>query len=112
MQFLLNVIDDGQSQVAGRTESATQTESDAVDRFNAGLGDAVVFAAGVSAPADATVVDGRGGQESRTSGPTSNTPGYVAGFWVLELADAETALRTATEASAACNRRIELRPIL
>ncbi len=112
MQFLVNVIDDGQAQVAGRTDSASAAEADAVDAFNARLGDAVVFAAGVSAPSEALVVDGRDGQASRTPGPVSTSPGYVAGFWVLELPDAETAERTATEASAACNRRIELRPLL
>jgi len=112
VQFLVNVIDDGQAQVAGRTESATRSESDAVDAFTARLGDAVLFAAGVSAPTDAVVVDGRGGQESHRPGPVSNTPGYVAGFWVVELPDVETALRTASEASAACNRRVELRPVL
>jgi hypothetical protein len=112
MQFLVNVIDDGQAQAAGRTESGTQAEMDAVDAFNNRLGDAVVIAAGVSAPADATVVDARSGTTSTTPGPVVAADEYVAGFWVMDLPDAETALRVAAEASVACNRKIELRPIL
>ena len=112
MQFLVNVIDDGQARAAGRTASATQAEMDAVDALNERLGDAVVFAAGVSAPADGTVVDARGGTSDTTAGLVGDHDTYVAGFWVMDLPDAETALRVATDASAACNRRIELRPLL
>ncbi|MBT2501762.1 YciI family protein [Curtobacterium sp. ISL-83] len=112
MRFLVNVIDDGQAAAAGRVDSATDAEMAAVERFNAGLGDAILLAAGVSAPTDATVVDARAGRSSVTPGLVSTQPEYVAGFWVLELPDAETALRVATEASAACNRTIELRPLL
>lgn len=112
MQFLVNVIDDGQAEAAGRTESASQTEAAAVDALNERLGDAVVFAAGVSAPADGTVVDARGGGSASTPGLVADTTAFVAGFWVMELPDAETALRVAHEASQACNRKIELRPLL
>ncbi|OII14599.1 YciI family protein [Curtobacterium sp. MCBA15_008] len=112
MQFLVNVIDDGQAEATGRTESGTQAEMDAVDAFNTRLGDAIVFAAGVSAPADATVVDARSGTTSTTPGPVVAADRFAAGFWVMDLPDAETALRVAGEASAACNRTIELRPLL
>lgn len=112
MQFLVNVIDDGQADAAGRTESATRAEATAVDALNERLGDAVVFAAGVSAPADGTVVDARGGGSDTTPGLVADTAEFVAGFWVMELPDAETALRVAHEASQACNRKIELRPLL
>lgn len=112
MQFLVNVIDDGQAEAAGRTESGSQAEMDAVDAFNRGLGDAILFAAGVSAPSDGIVIDGRGGGSQSTPGLVSSAAEFVAGFWVMELPDAETARRVATEASAACNRKIELRPLL
>jgi hypothetical protein len=112
VQFLVNVIDDGQAVAAGRTESATDAEAAAVDGFNDRLADAIVFAAGVSAPADATVVDARGGSTDTTPGPVTNRDEYVAGFWVMDLPDAETAVRVAQQASQACNRKIELRPLL
>ncbi|MBA8990816.1 hypothetical protein FHW23_002081 [Curtobacterium pusillum] len=112
MQFLVNVVDDGQADTAGRTESATRAEMDAVDALNERLGDAIVFAAGVSAPSDATVVDARGATPISTSGLVGDPAEFVAGFWVMDLPDTETALRVANEASVACNRKIELRPLL
>lgn len=112
MQFLVNVIDDGQAAAVGNTYSATDAEAAAVDAFNERMGDAIVFAAGVSAPADAIVVDARGGAADTGTGPASNSDEYVAGFWVMDLPDAETATRVAHQASQACNRKIELRPLL
>jgi len=136
MQFLVNVIDDGQAAAVGNTYSATDAEAAAVDAFNERMGDAIVFAAGVSAPADATVVDAREGATDTTAdtttgpattgpattgpattgpattGPATSTDEYVAGFWVMDLPDAETAARVAHQASQACNRKIELRPLL
>ncbi|WP_412161251.1 YciI family protein [Curtobacterium flaccumfaciens] len=117
MQFLVNVIDDGQAAAVGNTYSATDAEAAAVDAFNQRMADAIVFAAGVSAPADATVVDAREGATDTTSGhattgPATSVDEYVAGFWVMNLPDAETAARVAHQASQACNRKIELRPLL
>jgi len=122
MQFLVNVIDDGQAAAVGNTYSATDAEAAAVDAFNQRMADAIVFAAGVSAPADAIVVDARGDTADTTPGhaapghaapgPATSTDEYVAGFWVMDLPDAETAARVAHQASQACNRKIELRPLL
>jgi hypothetical protein len=116
MQFLVNVIDDGQAAAVGNTYSATDAEAAAVDAFNERMADAIVFAAGVSAPADATVVDARGGAADTTADttirPATDPDEYVAGFWVMDLPDAETAARVAHQASQACNRKIELRPLL
>ena len=122
MQFLVNVIDDGQAAAVGNTYSATDAEAAAVDAFNQRMADAIVFAAGASAPADAIVVDARGDTADATpghtapgdatTGPATSTDEYVAGFWVMDLPDAETAARVAHQASQACNRKIELRPLL
>ena len=112
MHFLVNVIDDGQAEAAGRTASATRAEADAVDALNERLGDAVVFAAGVSAPSDAVVVDARRAEPTTVPGLVGDPAEFVAGFWVMDLPDAEAALRVAQEASVACNRKIELRPLL
>ncbi|MBT1683122.1 YciI family protein [Curtobacterium flaccumfaciens] len=117
MQFLVNVIDDGQAAAVGNTYSATDAEAAAVDAFNERMANAIVFAAGISAPADATVVDAREGAADTTrghatTGPATSVDEYVAGFWVMDLPDAETATRVAHQASQACNRKIELRPLL
>jgi len=114
MQFLVNVIDDGQAEAAGRTESATAAEADAVQALNDRLqaDGRIVFAAGIAGPADSVVVDARSGDAVVTDGPVVDAAEYVAGFWVLELPDLESARAVAAEASTACNRAIELRPLL
>lgn len=107
MQFLISVIDD-------TTGSATQDEMAAIDAFNARLVDDGhwVFAGGLSAPGEATVIDHRGGAALFTDGPFVETKEYVAGFWIVQAPDVETARALAADASRQCNRRVELRPFL
>ena len=105
-QYLMSVLDD----TAG---SATDDEMAAIDVFNDRLraDGRWVFAAGLSAPDTATVVDGRGGETVFTDGPYLESKEYIAGFWIVEAPDLDVALRLAAEGSRACNRRVELRPI-
>jgi hypothetical protein len=35
----------------------------------------------------------------------------MAGFWIMDAPDLDVALKLAAEASQACNRRIEVRPM-
>ena len=42
-------------------------------------------------------------------GPFVEAPEYVGGFWVMEAADQDAALRWATQASKALGGRIEVR---
>jgi hypothetical protein len=37
---------------------------------------------------------------------------YLAGFWIMEAAGLDVALKLAAEGSKACNRKIEVRPFL
>ena len=37
---------------------------------------------------------------------------YLAGFWIIEAADLDVALKLAAEGSKACNRKVEVRPFL
>jgi hypothetical protein len=37
---------------------------------------------------------------------------YLGGFWIIEAPDLDVALRLASEGSRACNRKVEVRPIL
>ncbi|HEY3509867.1 MULTISPECIES: YciI family protein [Kribbella] len=108
MQYLISVIDH-------RTASATAEEMTAIDAFNEELvaDGHWVFAGGLSAPSDATVIDARGdGQPIFTDGPFLESKEYLAGFWVFEAPDLDVALKLATAASKACNRRLEVRPFL
>ena len=107
MQYLMSVIDD----TAGR---ATPEEDAAIDVFNERLQAEGhwVFAGGLGAPSTATVIDNRGGEPMFTDGPFIESKEYLAGFWVMEAADLDVAIKLAAEGSKACNRKIEVRPFL
>jgi hypothetical protein len=47
-----------------------------------------------------------------TDGPFLEPKEYLAGFWIIEAADLDVALKLATWGSKACNRKIEVRPFL
>jgi len=114
MQYLISVIDDGEAEAAGRTESATQAEMAAVTAFNKRIqaDGHWVFAGGLAAPEVSTVVDNRSPETQLSVGPVNTGQTFVAGIWVWEAADLDEALRLATEASKACNRKLEVRPFL
>jgi len=107
MQYLVSVIDDG-------TGPTTSTEEAAIDAFNERLKTEGhwVFAGGLGSPDPATVVDNRGAEAIVTDGPFVESKEYLAGFWIIEAADLDVALRLASEGSKACNRKIEVRPFL
>jgi|SRR5580658_6056481 hypothetical protein len=107
MQYLVSVIND-------TADLATPEEMAAIDVFNEGLQAEGhwVFAGGLGAPSSATVVDNRGGEAMVTDGPFLESKEYLVGFWIIEAADLDVALKLAAEGSKACNRKIEVRPFL
>src|SRR5262245_216179 len=107
MRYLVSVIDVS-------TGSATADEMAAIDAFNERLraDGHWVFAAGLGAPATATVIDNRGGQVVFMDGPFLESKEYLAGFWIVEAADLDEALKVAAEGSKACDRKVEVRPFL
>ncbi|HEX4253993.1 MAG TPA: YciI family protein [Streptosporangiaceae bacterium] len=107
MQYLISVIHD-QASLASPDEHA------AIDVFNERLqaDGNWVFGGGLAAPATATVIDNRGGEPLVTDGPFLESKEYLAGFYVIEAPDLDVALKLATDASKACNRRVEVRPFL
>jgi hypothetical protein len=107
MQYLVSVIDD-------TTGLATPDEMAAIDVFNDRLQaeGRWVFAGGLAAPSSATVIDNRGGEALFTDGPFLESKEYLAGFWIIEAADLDVALKLAAEGSKACNRKVEVRPFL
>ena len=107
MQYLVSVIFDEEG-------LATPEEDAAIDVFNDGLvaEGHWVFAGGLAAPSSATVIDNRGGEAMVTDGPFLESKEHVAGFWIIEAADLDVALRLAAEGSKACNRKVEVRPFL
>ena len=107
MNYLVSVIDD-------QTGSATPDEDAAIDVFNERLQAEChwVFAGGLAAPSSATVIDNRGAEPMFTDGPFLESKEYIAGFWVIEAADLDVALKLAAEGSKHCNRKVEVRPFL
>jgi hypothetical protein len=107
MQYLVSVIHDS-------AELATPDQMAAIDAFNDRLmaEGHWVFAGGLAAPSSATVIDNRGEEALFTDGPFLESKEYLAGFWVMEAADLDVALKLAVEGSKACNRKIEVRPFL
>jgi hypothetical protein len=107
MQYLVSVITD-------TPDLATEDEMAAIDVFNDRLQAEGhwVFAGGLAAPSSATVIDNRGEEAMFTDGPFLESKEYLAGFWVMDAADLDVALKLATEGSKACNRKIEVRPFL
>ena len=107
MQYLVSVIDD----TAGL---ATPEEMAAIDAFNDRLmaEGHWVFAGGLGSPSSATVIDNRGEEAMVTDGPFLESKEYLVGFWIMEAADLDAALKLAAEGSRACNRKIEVRPFL
>ena len=107
MQYLVSVIHDS----AGL---ATPDEMAAIDVFNDRLVTEGhwVFAGGLGSPASATVIDNRGEEAMFTDGPFLESKEYLAGFWVIQAADLDVALKLAADGSRACNRKVEVRPFL
>ena len=107
MQYLVSVIHDSAS-------LATPAEMAAIDVFNERLQaeGRWVFAGGLGSPSTATVVDNRNGEAVFTDGPFVESKEYLAGFWIIEAADLDVALKLAADGSKACNRKVEVRPFL
>src|ERR1700742_2848432 len=108
MQYLVSVIFDGTDGLA------TPDEDAAIDVFNDRLvaEGQWVFAGGLGAPDSATVIDNRGEEAMFTDGPFLESKEYLAGFWFIEAADLDVALKLAAQGSKACNRKVEVRPFL
>ncbi|HYG93182.1 MAG TPA: YciI family protein [Nocardioides sp.] len=110
-QYLLSVhgSDEGYAEVDPET---MQKMFEDVDAFNNKLQDQGiwVFGGGLESATTATVVDGTGGQPVMTDGPYLETKEHIGGFWVIEAPDLDAALKLATEASAACQGKVEVRP--
>jgi hypothetical protein len=93
---------------------ATPDEDAAIDVFNDRLKaeGCWVFAGGLAVPSSATVIDNRGEEAMFTDGPFVESKEYLIGFWIIEAADLDMALKLAAEGSKACNRKVEVRPFL
>ena len=106
MRFLISVIDD-------LSNSGPPAEMAEIDAFNDKLraNNQFIFAWGLHAPETATVIDNRNGANTETGKPLFDSKEHYSGLWLIEAEDAQTAKLLAYEASKACNRKVELRPL-
>ena len=58
----------------------------------------------------ATTIRVRNGKLSMTDGPYAESKEIMGGFWVIDVADLDTALDWARKGSAACEGPVEVRP--
>ena len=107
MRYLVSVIDD-------KSNPGSTDRQPAISAFNERLiaEGYWVFAGGLAGTDAATVIDNRGEEALFTDGPFVESKEFLVGFWVMEAADLDVALKLAAEGSKACNRKIEVRPFL
>ena len=113
-QYLISVWHDDDYGDLDFSDPDTQRMATQVGAFNETLqqAGAWVFGCGLRSASSATVVRADGGDVSMTDGPYAETKEQMGGFWIIEAADLDVALRLAAEGSKACNRKIEVRPFL
>src|SRR3954470_19335526 len=101
MQYLVSVVHDG-------SDLATPDEMAAIDVFNDRLPAEGhwVFAGGLAAASAGTVLGNGGGEALLPAGPFVEAKEYLGGFWIMEAADLDVALKLAAEGSKACNRKV------
>lgn len=115
-QYLLSVHHDeaGTAEMAEMTMEDMQPLFEAVDAFNTRLQEqgSWVFAGGLMPIEQSTCVDASGdGAPVVTDGPFSESKEYLGGFWIIEAADLDAALDWAAQGSAACQGKVEVRPL-
>ena len=107
MRFLISVID---------TESgmASPSEMAVIDEFNEKLqaNGYWITAVGIASTNEATIIDNRSGAGILESGSSLYGSEYMSGFWIIDVTSSNLALELAQEGSKACNRKVELRPLL
>jgi hypothetical protein len=112
-QYMLSVHHTGPDDPAfDMSPEDMQATFEAVDGVNAELQEsgAWVFGGGLEMPDSATTVSAHQGETLMTDGPFAETKEFLGGFWVIEAADLDAALKWAEKASAACRGTVEVRP--
>lgn len=107
MRFVVFVVD-------SRSGSADRGEIVAIDAFNDDLRSRgeLLLAVGLAAPTAATVFDNRAEHCVTRAGSVFDGEEFFSGMWIIDVESHEAAVDRATRASRACNRKVELRPIL
>lgn len=107
MRYVIFVIDSS----SGSVDSG---EIAAIDAFNDELraGGHWILAVGIAGPARSTLIDDRAGRGSVAAGSLFTGPDFYSGFWLIEAPSDDVARELARKGSRACDRRVEIRPLL
>lgn len=105
-----------EAESAGTPEDWAQMMNEYND-FGATAGAAGVIGAGEALQATATattlhVKGGKGGELVTTDGPFAETKEVLGGFYLLDCADLDDAIRWASQIPGAWHGRVEVRPVV
>ena len=108
MRFLINVIESREK------PAHSMQEIEAIDAFNDEMVAAGqrVLAVGIASPDNSILIDNRDGDVKYINESFYDSSEYVSGIWIIDVPTREIALELAARGSKACNRRVELRPLL
>lgn len=106
MRCIIFVVDQESS-------SGSAAELQAIDSFNDYLiaSGKFIQAIGIAGPNQAVTIDNRA-SAGKVEQKSLNCETYYSGLWLIQAADWDEALDLAQQASKACNRVVELRPLL
>ena len=97
-------------------QALPREDQDAIDTDIDALNDQIrksgawVFAGGLFPSSTATTLRVNNGEVLTTDGPFSEGKEQVGGFWVIQVADLDEALKWGARATQACRVPIEVRP--
>lgn len=108
MKFILFVIDSTTRSPHSREEMM------AIDALNEEMERAGhrLFACGLDSPQASQLIDFRGISTQLEQGTLMGLQEFYSGFWIVDVPNKEQAEAYAIKGSMACQRKIELRPIL
>jgi len=108
MRFVINIIESIEK------PAHSKQEIEAIDALNEEMIAAGqrVLAVGIASPENSIQIDNRAGEVKHVKESFTYSSEYVSGFWIIDVPNQEIALELAARGSKACNRIIELRPIL
>lgn len=108
MRYLIAVIE------SQARPTHSQEEIAAIDAFNDELVAAGqrLLAIGIDNPSKSVLIDNRDGQIKQIHGSIMDAEEYVSGIWIIDVPSIQIAQQRAAQGSKACNRKVEVRPIL
>ena len=108
MRFIINVIESIEKPAHSKQEI---TAIDALNEEMIAAGQRVL-AVGIASPDNSILIDNRDGDLKYINESFNDSSEYVSGIWIIDVPTREIALELAARGSKACNRRVELRPLL